>query len=110
VDLKFTDHEAALTALAAYEVDLALIFRPSMRPTMRVIASIPQRLAATVRTDHPLAGKKSVRLSECAEYPAALPDRSLGGRQILDEVAARRQLVRDVAGIGTPLQRDLVSD
>jgi DNA-binding transcriptional LysR family regulator len=91
-DLKFMDHERALAALAAYDVDLALIFRPSMRPTLRVIASIPQRLVAIVRADHPLAGKKSVRLSECAAYPAALPDRSLGGRQILDEVSARRDL------------------
>jgi DNA-binding transcriptional LysR family regulator len=91
-DLKFTDHEAALTALAAYEVDLALIFRPSMRPNMRVIASVPQRLVAVVRADHPFARKRSVRLSECAEYLAALPDRSLGGRQILDEVAARRDM------------------
>src|SRR6201992_1026468 len=29
-DLRFTDHESALAALAAYDVDLALIFRPSM--------------------------------------------------------------------------------
>jgi DNA-binding transcriptional LysR family regulator len=45
-----------------------------------------------VRADHPLATRKSVRLSECAGYPAALPDRSLGGRQILDEVTTRRDL------------------
>src|ERR1700722_6311972 len=91
-DLKTIDHERALAALAAYEVDLALIFRPSMRPTLRVIASIPQRLVAIVRADHPLAKKKTVRLSECAPYPAALPDRTLSGRQILDEVTARRDL------------------
>src|ERR1700759_4196907 len=91
-DLKVLDHERALAALAAYGVDLALVFRPFMRPTLRVIASIPQRLVAVGRADHPLAGKKSVRLSECAAYPAALPDRSLGGRQILDEVTTRRDL------------------
>jgi DNA-binding transcriptional LysR family regulator len=91
-DLQVLDHERALSALAAYDVDLALVFRPFMRPTLRVIASIPQRLVAVVRADHPLAGKKSVRLSECAAYPAALPDRSMGGRQILDEVTTRRDL------------------
>jgi DNA-binding transcriptional LysR family regulator len=91
-NLKVMDHEQALTALAAYEVDLALVYRPAMRPSLRVIASIPQRLVAIVRSDHPLAGKKTVRLSECAEYPAALPDRTLSGRQILDEVTARREL------------------
>jgi DNA-binding transcriptional LysR family regulator len=91
-DCKVMDHDRALTALAAYDVDLALIYRPAMWPTLRVIASVPQRLVAIVRADHPLAGKKSVRLSECAEYPVALPDRTLSGRQILDEVTTRREL------------------
>jgi len=91
-DLKVLDHDRALAALASYEVDLALIYRPAMWPTLRVIASLPQRLVAIVRADHPLAKKKYVRLSDCSEYPAALPDRSLSGRQILDEVATRRDL------------------
>jgi DNA-binding transcriptional LysR family regulator len=91
-DLKVMDHDRALAALAAYDVDLALIYRPAMLPTLRIIAKIPQRLVAIVRSDHPLAGKKMVRLSECSEYPAALPDRTLSGRQILDEVTTRREL------------------
>jgi DNA-binding transcriptional LysR family regulator len=91
-DLKVMDHDRALAALAAYEVDLALIFRPAMGPALRVIGRIPQRLVAIVRADHPLARKKTLRLSECAPYPAALPDRTLSGRQILDEVMARRDL------------------
>jgi DNA-binding transcriptional LysR family regulator len=91
-DLKVMDHDRALAALAAYDVDLALVYRPAMVPSLRVIASIPQRLVAIIRSDHPLAAKKMLRLSECVGYPAALPDRTLGGRQILDEIAARRDL------------------
>jgi len=52
-DLKVMDHDRALDALAAYSVDLALIYRPATRPALRVIASIPQRLVAIVRSDHP---------------------------------------------------------
>jgi DNA-binding transcriptional LysR family regulator len=91
-DLKVMDHDRALVALAAYEVDLALVYRPAMWPSLRVMATVPQRLAVVMRADHPLAAKKSVRLSDCADYPAALPDRTLSGRQILDEVTARREL------------------
>jgi len=91
-DLRVMDHDRALAALAAYEVELALVYRPAIWPSLRVIASIPQRLVVIVRSDHPLAAKKIVRLSECAEYPAALPDRTLSGRQILDEVTTRRDL------------------
>jgi DNA-binding transcriptional LysR family regulator len=91
-DLKVMDHERALAALAAYDVDLALVYRPAMWPSLRVIAHIPQRLAVICRAEHPLAAKKIVRLSDCADYPAALPDRTLSGRQVLDEVTARRDL------------------
>jgi DNA-binding transcriptional LysR family regulator len=91
-DLKVMDHDRALAALAAYDVDLALVHRPAMWPTLRVIASIPQRLVVIVRSDHPLAAKKMVRLSDCISYPVALPDRTLSGRQILDEVTTRRDL------------------
>jgi DNA-binding transcriptional LysR family regulator len=91
-DLKVMDHDRALAALVAYEVDLALIYRPAMGPALRVIARVPQRLVVIVRSDHPLAGKRTVRLSECAQYPVALPDRTLSGRQMLDEVTARREL------------------
>jgi DNA-binding transcriptional LysR family regulator len=91
-DLKVMDHDRALAALAAYDVDLALVHRPAMWPSLRVIASIPQRLVVIVRSDHPLAGKKLVRLSDCIDFPAALPDRTLSGRQILDEVTTRRDL------------------
>jgi DNA-binding transcriptional LysR family regulator len=91
-DLKVMDHDRALAALAAYDVDLALVHRPQMWPTLRVIASIPQRLVAIVRSDHPLAARKSVRLSDCIDYPMALPDRTLSGRQLLDEITTRRDL------------------
>jgi DNA-binding transcriptional LysR family regulator len=91
-DLKVMDHERALACLAAYEVDLAMVYRPAIWPSLRVIASVPQRLAAILRADHPLAAKKTLRLSDCADYPAALPDRTLSGRQILDEVTTRREL------------------
>jgi DNA-binding transcriptional LysR family regulator len=91
-DVKVMNHDDALAALAAYDVEMALVYRPAIWPSLRVIASIPQRLVAIVRADHPLATRKTLRLSECAAYPAALPDRSLSGRQLLDEVAAKRDL------------------
>ncbi len=91
-DLKVMDHERALTALAAYDVDLALVHRPAMWPTLRVLATMPQRLVVVMKAVHPLAAKKSIRLSDCIDYPAALPDRSLSSRQILDEITTRRDL------------------
>jgi DNA-binding transcriptional LysR family regulator len=91
-DVRVVDRERVIAAFAAHEVELALIYRPEMWQSLRVIASIPQRVVAIVRSDHPLAGKKTLRLSECADYPLALPDRMQGSRRMLEEVATKRFL------------------
>jgi DNA-binding transcriptional LysR family regulator len=46
---------------------------------------------------HPLAARKTLRLSDCAAYPVAMPERSIGGRQLLEEVSARTGLTFNIA-------------
>ena len=89
-DVKVMDQNAAINALIDYDVDLALVYRATIRPAVRILKSVPQRLAAILRADHPLARKQTLRLSDCVDYPLALPHPTLGGRQILDEVIAHR--------------------
>ena len=89
-DVRVASHGDAMRALENYEVDLALIFRMSTVGGFRIIASAEQRLMAIMRTDHPLAsGSGSVRLRDCAGFPLALPDRSYGGRELLERAVAR---------------------
>lgn len=95
-EVKVMDGLAALAALADYETDLALVYRPAVRPNIRVITVLRQRLVALMRADHPLAEKTALRLSDCVQFPLALPDPSLAGRQLLDEIAGRRDLRFDV--------------
>ncbi|MGK6317721.1 LysR family transcriptional regulator [Neorhizobium sp. DT-125] len=95
-DLKVMDHNAAINALIEYDVDLAIVYRATIRPAVRILTSVPQRLVAIMRDDHPLAAKQTLRLSDCVGHPLALPDQSLGGRQVLDEVIARRDFRFDV--------------
>jgi len=75
------DHEPAMTALADYEVDLVLVFRPPFLPNFQPLMSLEQRIVAVMSAEHPLATHLTVRLRDCANYPVALPERSLGGRQ-----------------------------
>jgi hypothetical protein len=91
------DHEQAIGALAAYEVDLVLVFRPPFLANFQPLMSLEQRLVAVMSADHPLAGRPTVRLRDCADYPVALPERSLGGRQLLEEVSARSGLAFKLA-------------
>ena len=95
--VKVLDHEQAISALAAYEVDLVLVFRPPFLANFQPLMSLEQRLVAVMSADHPLAGRPTVRLRDCADYPVALPERSLGGRQLLEEVSARSGLAFKLA-------------
>lgn len=96
-DVRVLDHEQAMAALATYEVDLVLVFRPPFLANFQPLMTLEQRLVAVMSADHPLAGKRTVRLRDCAAYPVALAERSIGGRQLLEEVAARSRLSFNVA-------------
>jgi DNA-binding transcriptional LysR family regulator len=97
-DVQVLDHERAMTALGAYEVDLVLVFRPPFLANFQPLMSLRQRLVALMASDHPLAAeKKQLRLSQMVDYPVALPERSLGGRQLLTNVLARSNLQFNIA-------------
>jgi DNA-binding transcriptional LysR family regulator len=88
-DVHVLDHEHAMASLAAYEVDLVLVFRPRFLANFQPLMVLQQRLVALMAADHPLASRRAIRLRDCANYPLALPERSIGGRQLIDEVLAR---------------------
>jgi DNA-binding transcriptional LysR family regulator len=91
-EVKVVDHEYAMAALAAFEVDLVLVFRPPFLANFQPLMTLEQRLVAFMPKEHPLATRRKLRLHDCARYPLALPERSIGGRQLLDEVTARTSL------------------
>ena len=82
------DYSSAVEMLRAYEADLALVFQPGRYPDFEPIMAVGQRLVAVMAVGHPLAGRTTVRLRECADYPLALLDRTFAGRQIFDDRAA----------------------
>src|ERR1700710_381985 len=47
-DVKVLDHEQGMTALAAYEVDLALVFRPPFLASFQPLMSLEQRIVAVM--------------------------------------------------------------
>lgn len=96
-EVKVVDHEHAMTALLAFEVDLVLVFRPPFLANFHPLMTLEQRLVAVMAKTHPLFKTRKLRLRDCAAYPVALPERSIGGRQLLDEVAARTGLAFNIA-------------
>jgi DNA-binding transcriptional LysR family regulator len=85
-DVKVLDRERAVLAVTDFEADLALVFNPPDLRGLTVIAQARQRTCAIVSSDHPLAKRTSLRLKDCLDYPLALPDSSLSGRGVLDEL------------------------
>jgi DNA-binding transcriptional LysR family regulator len=88
-DVKVVDHEYAMTALANFEVDLILVYRPSYMANFHPLITLEQRLVVLMAKGHPLAEKRKVRLRDCAAYPVALAERSIGGRQLLEDAVTR---------------------
>jgi DNA-binding transcriptional LysR family regulator len=88
-DVKVVDHEYAMEALANFEVDLVLVYRPPYMANFMPLITLEQRLVMLMAKGHPLAGRRKLRLRDCAQYPVALADRSIGGRQLLEEAMTR---------------------
>jgi DNA-binding transcriptional LysR family regulator len=95
-DVRVLDHERAMVELAEYEVDLVLVFRPPYLANFQPLMTLEQRLVALMASDHPLAAQRTLRLRDCAAYPVALPQNTIGGRQLLNEVMARTNLRLDI--------------
>lgn len=85
-DVKVLDRGRAVDAVVDFEADLGLIFNPPELRGLTVLAQARQRTCAMVAPDHPLAGRASVRLKDCLDYPIALPDSSLSGRSVLEDL------------------------
>jgi len=85
-DVKVLDRERAACAITDFEADLGLIFNPPDLRGLTVLAQARQRTCAMVAPDHPLAGRASMRLKDCLAYPMALPDSSLSGRSVLEDL------------------------
>lgn len=86
------DHAQAAAALIAYDADLALVLQPVPLPELQVLCRHEQPVCVVMDARHPLAGTGPVRLRDCLRFPAALPDRTLAVRQVLDAAVTRGEL------------------
>lgn len=91
-DVKVVEHTEAEAALNAFLIDIALVFDTQSAPGFEVLLNVPQRLAAIMASDHPLAGKEVLRLRDCLAWPIVLPTRNFGGRRLFERSLASKGL------------------
>lgn len=82
--LYLRDRKAAEATLLDNSVDLAIVFEPMHMNELQVLICKEQQLYAIMPIDHVLAEKKELKLSDCTNYPLALPTSEYGVRKILD--------------------------
>lgn len=91
--VRIGDQEQALRALRDFETDLVLVFNLEPEPDLHIVGQFEQKLLAMMHASHPLAQRPGgVRLRECKDYPLVLPNREMGGRQLLDRYLVRSSL------------------
>ncbi|MGJ8679366.1 LysR family transcriptional regulator [Paraglaciecola sp.] len=83
------DRKAAEQELIDMNADIAVVFEPELLTDFHILSASKQPTYAIVSKDHPLAIKSKIKLSDCIEYPLALPTKEYGLRQILDRKANR---------------------
>lgn len=76
--------EVLLSTLVRDHVDLVLTHELPQQSTLSVLAEASHHLCAYLAPGHPLARHERVTLSECAQFPWAMPDNTLTARQHLD--------------------------
>jgi len=78
------DREAAEQALLDYTADIAIVFEPVRLADFMTLIRVLQPVHAVMSSEHPLAAKETVRLSDCLAYPISLPTSRYGVRHLLD--------------------------
>jgi DNA-binding transcriptional LysR family regulator len=68
------------------DVDLGMAFSLPRNPELHQLAVGRFRLGAVVTPDHPLAGRKRVRIADCADFPLIMSDAQLSIRTLMHPI------------------------
>lgn len=101
-----------LQRLLAGELNMAICFNVPPQPELTKVLSFDVPAGIVIAPDHPLAGRDTVRLSDCLAYPFILPDFSLATRTLIDRAmaAVSAKPVPSVVTNSTRLMKQLVRD
>jgi DNA-binding transcriptional LysR family regulator len=92
-EVKPCDIATSMEQLVKLEADIAIVFEPSVNREFQKIESVDQQITAIFPEGHPLSREtKPLRLSNCLQYPLALPAKVTGVRSILEQAAYAKQL------------------
>jgi len=84
------DRTTVAEMVALGQADLAIAYNLPDDTRLQRAAEFRHALGAVVAPTHPLATRKTVRMSDCLLYPLVLADRSLSLREVVEATAPAR--------------------
>ncbi|MCM2292476.1 LysR family transcriptional regulator [Allorhizobium sp. BGMRC 0089] len=103
-----SDRAGVADLVASGEADLAIAYNLPEDNRLQRAGEFHHRLGAVMAPDHPLAGRKSLRISDCLAYPLVLADRRLSLREVVENLApSRAQLLPVVETNSMELMKQL---
>ena len=91
-EYQITGSREVVSAVLAEEADIGYAFNPPAERGFQVVSETIETLHAIMARNHPLAERKTLRLTDCSGYPLLLGDASLGGRHLLDAAAEQASM------------------
>ena len=91
-DIRVCNRDEVEQSLTDFSADIALIFEPKLFDGFHGIIEVPQQARVMFSAGHALSYFDIARLSECTQYPMALPTRASGIRHLLEQAAVRSSL------------------
>jgi DNA-binding transcriptional LysR family regulator len=83
-EISIDGSDRVLTAVREGRTDIGLTFHPPADPELATVIKVRAPLVAVMSAQHPLAGRTSVSIAECAAYPIAAPMRTTGSGTLID--------------------------
>ena len=77
--------------------DIAIVFEPLRLKEFQVVCAVSQPMYCVMSQDHPLAGRKRLKIYECIDFPLLLPKRPEGIRNVLDALAGKVGITLEAA-------------
>lgn len=84
--------DSIVAAVAGGDADFGLGFDFPSETGLTIHAQVSCRVGIVVRPLHPLAGRASLRLSECLDYPFVLPTEDVTLRLLFDRTARKARV------------------
>ncbi|MGV1855759.1 LysR family transcriptional regulator [Rhizobium rhizogenes] len=92
ISLNITQSSLVPAILANGDAHLGIAFNTPDIPGLKRLASATFGIGAIVAPDHPLAGKKGVRLADCVQYPICMADQTISAAPIVHAAMSRASL------------------